>query len=124
MTYDINAVPLETARLIVCVVPDDGTDRRLIRSLREARGIITANSTSCRSNALVHRARTERGRIPPSEMVRMVEVLVRDAEAEALFGYIFDTARIDRPNGGIVIMTRPIRATPYHLPPDLKDEET
>ncbi len=62
------------------------------------------------------------GKLPESELVRMVEVVVPESEARDLFAFIFDVAGIDRPGGGIMWMGRRVSATPYVLPSDVPDE--
>ncbi len=46
----------------------------------------------------------------------MVQVLVPDAEADALFEYVCQNTRIDNRGGGIAMMTRTVHATSYRLP--------
>jgi hypothetical protein len=35
---------------------------------------------------------------------------------------VYATARIGRPNGGMLLLGQPIHATPFRLPEDLPDE--
>ncbi|MDH5296470.1 MAG: hypothetical protein OEW26_05020, partial [Nitrospirota bacterium] len=85
----------------------------------EEKGIIRADSVSCRGIAMLREALTEKGRLPESALVRMVNVVALVTEAEALFEYIYEQARIGRPGGGMVFLSKPVVSTPFSIPEDL-----
>src|SRR6187401_354654 len=88
----------EPAWRIRAILPDDGSDRRLLE------------------------ARTRRGRLPEPVLARLVTVIVSPAEADGVFDYIYATARVGRPGGGTVLMDRLSGATVYKLPPGLPEQ--
>ena len=88
-----------SAKLISCILPDDGTERRLLRWLRD-QGITRANSVYCRGHSVLREAKARRGKLPEPELVRLVTIVVDADEADALFDRIYAQADIHRPGGG------------------------
>jgi len=108
-------VPGRAARLISCILPDDGTGRRLLAWLRD-QGINRADSVYCRGHSMLREAVTRRGKLPEPNLVRLVQIVVDADEAKALFDRIYEQAEIHRPGGGAMFMTPLTLATPFALP--------
>jgi hypothetical protein len=110
------AAPREACKLISCVLPDDGTEKKLLRALRDERQITRANSTSCLGMAVLADAKTKFGELPEPILVRKVDVVVPEADADALYDYIYAKARIGRPQGGAIWMGALTLTSPFSLP--------
>jgi hypothetical protein len=116
-----HSVPGQAAKLISCVLPDDGTERRLLAWLREE-GITRAESVYCRGHSVLREAVTRRGKLPEPSLVRLVRIVVDAEAADSLFDRIYEQADIHRPGGGALFMTPLLFATPFPLPDDIPDE--
>jgi len=117
------AETLQSMRMISCIIPDDGTDLKLIRLLRQEKGIVAVDSIACRGISMLKETKGKpSGRLDDKGFVKLVEIIVPESEAEMLFLYIYATAQIDRPNGGWITLSQPIYATPFSLPLDMPEE--
>jgi hypothetical protein len=111
-----------SAKLISCILPDDGTERRLLAWLHE-QGITRANSVYCRGHSVLREAKARRGKLPEPELVRLVTIVVDAHEADTLFDLIYQRAAIHRPGGGALTMTPLTFATPFLLPEGVANEK-
>lgn len=118
------SVPHDACKLISCVLPDDGTEKKLIRALRDEKQITRANSTSCLGLEILADARTKFGELPEPTLVRKVDVVVPEADADELYDYIYEKARIGRPGGGAIWLRALTIASPFALPADVPVEKS
>ena len=124
MTATATGVPVPggAAKLISCILPDDGTEHRLLRWLRDQQGVTRANSVYCRGHSILKEVSARRGKLPEPTLVRLVRIVVDAEQADALFDRIYEQAQIHRPGGGALMMTPLLFATPFALPADIADE--
>jgi len=114
--------PLEAGKRILIVLPDDATERVLMKALRRDRNVTRVDSVSVRAIAVLQEAKTKRGRLPEPALARLVTVVVNEAEADAVFDFIYESAGMNRPGGGMILMDRLSGATPFRLPEGVPDE--
>ena len=93
----------------------------VLKSLKEEKGIITANVNTARGlgklTPLAYRG------VGEQTEKELLTVTVPGEDADEIFGFIFDEARIDRPHGGLIYMTNLDRVSAYSLPSDLPEED-
>jgi len=104
-------------------LPDDGTEKRLIRALRDEKQITRANSESCLGLAILADAKPKVGELPKPTLVRKVDVVVVEADSDELYDYIYEKAHIGRPQGGSIWQSALSLASPFALPGDVPVEE-
>ena len=111
------------AKLITCILPDEGQDMDLLKMLRTQKGIISANTFQCRGFGLQLRGRYRRKRHVAAHSVRVVTVVVEEQRADELFDYIYYQAEFDRNCPGLIYQGGLLAATPYTLPDDVLEEQ-
>ena len=116
-------MPREACKLITCILPDDGSEKRLIRALSDEKQITRANSASCLGMMELADAKTKFGELPTPTLVRKVDVVVAEADADELYDYIYEKARIGRPQGGSIWLSALTLASPFTLPRDVAVEK-
>jgi len=92
----------------------------VLKQLKEEFDIVTGNINHARGS----------GRITPlayrgigeQTEKEILNVVVDEARAEAIFEFIFFAAEINQPHGGLLFQTTLSGATRYQLPDDVPDE--
>ena len=104
---------LPPQKLITCILPH-GIALDVLQRLKDEKGIIEACTNTARGmgklTPLAHRGLGEQAEKD------ILTVIVSAAEADEIFEYLFDIARIDRPHGGLIYMAALGHATPFVLP--------
>ena len=118
------SAPREANKLITCVLPDDGSHKALLEALRHEKSVLKAEVVSSLAMGESAEANAKPGTVPGTYMARMVRVVVPAAEADALFEFICDKARINRDGGGVVFQNALVTSTLFTLPEDVAEEQT
>jgi hypothetical protein len=117
-------VNFPACKAIYCILPDDGTDKRVLVELRKRYGIIRAGSETSRSIGALADVKTKRGKLPEPDLVKLVNLICSEDQADEIFDFIFWFAQIDKPRRGAMWQQAVTGCTPYELPTDIPDEET
>ena len=106
------------------VVPDDGTDKRVLAELRKQQGIIRVGRVTSRGIGALAEAKAKRGKLPESSLIKRAYVICSEDQADEIFELIYQSAQLDKPGRGLMWQQALTACTPYELPADIPDEET
>jgi len=116
-------VPRETVKLISCIVNNEKVERELLQALYDEQQMTRVNSVNCRGYASLFEARAKVGTLPQPHFSHLIEVVVSQADADALFDFIFRKAGLDKPGAGIVFMAPLHAASHFSLPDEVLQEK-
>jgi hypothetical protein len=120
----MNRLPdFPAAKIITCILPDEGQDMALLKALRREKGVITANTFQSRGFGLQLRRRYMGKRQVAAYSVRVVTVVVRADQADDLFEYIFYRVNFDHSCPGLIYQGNLLAVTPYTLPAGVLEEK-
>ena len=111
------------AKIITCILPDEGQDITLLKALRTEKGVISANTFQCRGFGLQMRSRYKGKRQVAGYSVRVVTVVVHEDQADDLFEYIYYQVNFDHPCPGLIYQGNLLATTPYTLPAGVQEEK-
>ena len=112
-----------SAKVITCILTDEGQDIELLNALRTEKGIITANTFQCRGFGPRLRKKYRLKRQDATYSVRVVTIVVPQDQADDLFEYIYYKVNFDHPCPGLIYQNDLLAATPYSLPSGVLDEK-
>ena len=112
-----------SAKIITCILSDEGQDMMLLKDLRAEKGVITANTFQCRGFGPRLRKRYRLRRQDAGYSVRVVTIVVQKEQADDLFEYIYYKVNFDHPCPGLIYQGDLLAATPYTLPAGVFDEK-
>ena len=113
------------AKMIICVLPNDGTHLAVVEKLFAEGKTNQVYSHSCLGIDIFADAKVSPGTLPDAYLARMLRVIVAPEEADAMFEHLHEIARINRPGGGAIALTDVSAVTPFMLPdaPPVKEAE-
>lgn len=109
---------LQTTKLITAILPK-GTSLDVVDKLEHEKKLTTANFNYARGMGKLTPAKY-RGVGEQSEK-EVLTVVVDEANADAIFEYIYNVADINRPHGGLIYMQSLMQSTEFVLP-DVTEE--
>ena len=126
MTIDNTKSPttrLEPAKMIVCMLPDDGTDIKVMHKPRKEKDVTRAESIACRGVHNLQAAKTRLGRLPEPTLYRILTIIVTEAEADDVFNFVYEKVQVGQPGRGALVQTTLLGATRHVMPDDVPEEE-
>ncbi len=124
MQDSTKSAPREASKLIICMLPDDGSHKALLKALYQEKQITRVEVISCLETGSLGNANAKPGTVADTYMGRMVRVVVPAAEADALFEFICENANMDREGGGVVLQHALVTSTLFSFPEGVAEEET
>jgi hypothetical protein len=106
-------------KLITTILPK-GVGRELLQGLRKDHGVKTGNINMARG-AGMYNPLDKRGVGEQTEK-EMLSVVVPAGQADDVFAYIYEMAKINEPHHGIILQSDLLCASLYSLPKDLAEE--
>jgi hypothetical protein len=103
----------EDCRLIGAILPR-GVAPEVLKRLREEKGI--ARAAVCGARGLDHLFRFAPREAGEETAVEVLRAVVPAGRADELFEFVFEIARVDRPDGGVVFQHALTGATAFQLP--------
>jgi len=119
----VESVQITSAKIISCMLPDDGTDLTIMRQLKNDKGVTRAESIACRGVHNLQQTKTRTGKLPEPTLYRLLSVVVTDEQADDIFDFIYHNAHIGQPGRGTILQRTLLGATVYSLPEDVPDEK-
>lgn len=118
MTNSFKPKLVET-KLITAILPK-GVSMRVIKKLREEKNIITANMNFARGTGKLTPLKY---RDPVVEREKeILTIVVNENISDEIFEYVYITADINKPHGGVMYM-HPLASSTEYLLPDILDEQ-